>query len=159
MRFQHTDPHSLELDEMHPLFAGLLADLPRDAARHEEARGRLYPDPAGGTGDEEMRRDWDEHVRPGLAQLFASSREIVARDVAHLGTDAQDLRLVIPRDHIDAWLNALNQARLIIVEENGFTEADLDNREMPDLSTPRGLLLLKVHFYAHLQELLVEEAV
>lgn len=158
MSFQHSDPHTLELGEMHPLFAGLLADLPRDAARHENSLGRLYPDPSGEGGDEEMRRDWDEHVRPGLEQLFASSREIVERDLACLGKNAKGVHLVIPRDHIDAWLNALNQARLIIVEENGFTEADLDHREPPDLSTPRGVLLLKVHFYAHLQEMLVAEA-
>jgi hypothetical protein len=68
------------------------------------------------------------------------------------------IRLLIPSDHVDAWLNCLNQARLIIVEENRFTEADMDHREPPDLSTRRGLALLKVHFYAHLQEALVEVA-
>lgn len=156
MKFRRVDPSSLELEEMHPLFASLLAELPRVAARHDRARGRLYPDPVADTLDDEMRRDWDEHVRPGLAELFASSREIVARDVANFIAEPKSRRLVIPCDHIDAWLNALNQARLIIVEENGLTDADLDHREPPDLSTPRGLLLLKVHFYAHLQELLVD---
>ncbi|MBU3664332.1 MAG: DUF2017 family protein [Chthoniobacterales bacterium] len=156
MRFLRTDTGVVELREMHPFFAGLVAELPRVAARHEKAQSRLYPDPAGDGADQELRRDWEEHVRPGLEKLFAASREIVAGDVASMRPDQEDNRLVIPRDHIDAWLNALNQARLAIVEENGFVEADLDHREPPDLGTPRGLLLLKVHFYAHLQELLVE---
>lgn len=158
MNWRRINSRALELGQIHPLFAGLLADLPREAARHEKAGGRLFPDPTGGSGGDEMRHDWNEHVRPELEKLFASSREVVARDVARLGEDPENLKLVIPRDHIDAWLNALNQARLIIVEENGFTDADLDHREPPDLSTPRGLSLLKIHFYAHLQELLVEEA-
>ena len=73
-------------------------------------------------------------------------------------TSAAGSRCVIPRAHIDAWLNALNQARLVIVEENKFGERELSGAEAPDLSTRRGLSLLKVHFYAHLQELLVEAA-
>jgi hypothetical protein len=47
---------------------------------------------------------------------------------------------------------------LVIVEESNFSEADLDHREPPDLDTRRGLSLLKIHFYGHLQELLVEAA-
>jgi hypothetical protein len=66
--------------------------------------------------------------------------------------------VVIPGTHLEAWLNALNQARLVIVEESNFSEADLDHREPPDLDTRRGLSLLKIHFYGHLQELLVEAA-
>ena len=135
-----------------------MAELPKAAARHKKAQARLYPDPVGADGDAELRRDWKDHVRPELELLFASSRDIVARDLATLGRNGQGTCLVIPAGHLDAWLNALSQARLIIVEENKFTDADLDHREPPDLATRRGLSLLKVHFYAHLQELLVEAA-
>jgi len=158
MRFRQASADAWELRDIHPLFAGLLAELPKAAARHKKAQTRLYPDPVGAEGDEELRRDWKDHVRPELERLFASSREIVARDLATLGRNGQGTRLVIPANHLDAWLNALSQARLIIVEENKFTDADLDHREPPDLATRRGLSLLKVHFYAHLQELLVEAA-
>ena len=67
-------------------------------------------------------------------------------------------RLVIPADHVDAWINVLNQARLITVEMNNLSEEDLDDRGLPDLATHRGMALLRLHFYAHLQELLVEAA-
>ena len=62
----------------------------------------------------------------------------------------------MPRQHLDAWLNTLNQARLIVVEANQFTEADLDVSAPPDLSSRRGLALLKLHFYAHVQEMMLE---
>jgi hypothetical protein len=158
MRFRRASADSWELREIHPLFAGLLAELPKVAARHKKAQARLYPDPIGVDGEAELRADWKEHVRPELERLFTSNREVVARDLSMLGHNGQGTKLVIPAAHIDAWLNALSQARLIIVEENRFAEADLDHREPPDLATRRGMALLKVHFYAHLQELLVEAA-
>ena len=158
MRFRRASADSWELREIHPLFASLLADLPKVASRHKKAQARLYPAPTGGAAGAQLRRDWKEHVRPELERLFATSRDIVARDLESLGTAGQGTKVVIPDRHLDAWLNALNQARLIIVEENQLAESDLDHREPPDLATRRGLSLLKVHFYAHLQELLVEAA-
>jgi hypothetical protein len=158
MRFSRASPDSWELREIHPLFASLLVDLPKVASRHKKAQARLYPDPTGGAGDAQLRCDWKEHVRPGLEKLFATSRDIVARDLERLGPSGQGNKVVIPGNHLDAWLNALNQARLVIVEENQLSESDLDHREPPDLATRRGLSLLKIHFYAHLQELLVEAA-
>ena len=156
MRFRRASTESWELRDIHPLFASLLTELPKAASRHKKAQARLYPDPIGGEDHAEFRRDWKEHVRPELERLFASSREIVARDLSALGGNGT--KLVIPSGHLEAWLNALNQARLVIVEESNFSEADLDHREPPDLATRRGMALLKMHFYAHLQELLVEAA-
>ena len=136
MRLRRHSSAAWELSDIHPLFAGLLADLPRSASCHEEARGRLYPDPVGGHDDHgDLRADWREHVEPGLERLFAASREIVSRDIAALGRNGGGTSLVIPGKNLDAWLNALNQARLIIAEQNGFQETDLDHREPPDLTT------------------------
>ena len=158
MRFRRHSADAFELYELHPLFAELLADLPHAAARHNMAEQRVYPDPFGPEAEDEARSDWDEHVRPALVKHFASSRQVVARDLSSLGDGQRGGRCVIPAKHLDAWLNALNQARVVIVEENKFGEADLSAGEPPDLATRRGLSLLKVHFYAHLQELLVEAA-
>lgn len=146
---------SLELCDIHPLFAELLAELPRTAARHESARARLYPDPFRGEASPEDLADWREHVEPGLERHFAESRDLVSADLAAAAPPGPS-RCVIPGRNIGAWLNTLNQARFVVVEENRFGEDDLSGGESPDLSTRRGLSLLKVHFYAHLQELLVE---
>lgn len=161
MRFRRYSSDAFELCDIHPLFAEMLAELPRAASRHDGARSRLYPDPIGSDSADaigEDLEDWREHVHPELEQLFAGSREKVSADLGGFGAKSGSLRCVIPRENIDAWLNALNQARLVIVEENKFCERELSGAEPPDLSTRRGLSLLKVHFYAHLQELLVEAA-
>ncbi len=158
MRLRRTSTDSWELRDIHPLLATFLTELPKVAARHKKAQARLYPDPIGGAAHAEFRRDWKEHVRPELERLFASSRDIVARDLSAPGGHNHGTEVVIPCAHLEAWLNALNQARLVIVEESNFTEADLDHHEPPDLATQRGLSLLKIHFYGHLQELLIEAA-
>lgn len=158
MRLRRTSTDSWELRDIHPLLATFLSELPRVAARHKKAQARLYPDPIGGVAHAEFRRDWKEHVRPELERLFASSRDIVARDLSAPGGHNHGTKVVIPCAHLEAWLSALNQARLVIVEESNFTEADLDHHEPPDLATQRGLSLLKIHFYGHLQELLIEAA-
>ena len=158
MRLRRTSTDSWELRDIHPLLATFLSELPKVAARHKKAQARLYPDPIGGVAHAEFRRDWKEHVRPELERLFASSRDIVARDLSAPGGYNHGTKLVIPCAHLEAWLSALNQARLVIVEESNFTEADLDHHEPPDLATQRGLSLLKIHFYGHLQELLIEAA-
>lgn len=158
MRLSRLPNGSWEIRDIHPLFAGLLSELPRTAARHDKAGMRLYPDPVHSASHEDLCRDWRQHVRPELQRLFSTNREIVQRDLAQLGADGLGTRLVLSAANLDAWLNVLNQARLIIVEENEFGEKDLDHNEPPDLATRRGLALLKVHFYAHLQELLLEAA-
>ena len=159
MRFRRHSSDAFELCDIHPLFAELLAELPRAAARHDNARARIYPDPFQSSDSPvDGSDDWREHVHPELERLFAASRETVSADLGSARGGPAPNRCLIPRAHIDAWLNALNQARLVIVEENKFGERELSGVEQPDLATRRGLSLLKVHFYAHLQELLVEAA-
>jgi hypothetical protein len=62
----------------------------------------------------------------------------------------------IPSNHMDAWLNTLNQSRLAIAEENGFGEKDLSEEIVPDASNPRTLALFQISFYGFLQECLVK---
>jgi hypothetical protein len=145
----------LEFGGIHPFFAGLLLELPRVAGQQVHAEQRLYPAPTA-SGEEDLCADWRELVRPELENLFASNRELVAQELAAWKNPESGTPLQVHRGHVDAWLNTLNQARLIIVEKNRFTEADLDTSLPPDLATRRGLALLKVHFYAHVQELMIE---
>ena len=55
MRFRRASSDSWELREIHPLFASLIVELPKVAARHKKAQSRLYPDPTGGRGDTQLR--------------------------------------------------------------------------------------------------------
>lgn len=145
----------LEFGGIHPFFAGLLLELPRVAAQQQHAERRLYPAPVA-SGEEDLCADWREVVRPELESLFASHRQTVEQDLVAWKNPQSGAPLHVPRPHVDAWLNTLNQARLIIVEKNRFTEADLDTSLPPDLASRSGLALLKVHFYAHVQELMLE---
>lgn len=146
---------ALEFGGIHPFFAGLLLELPQVAAKQGHAERRLYPAPAA-AGEEDLCADWREVVRPELENLFASNRQSVEQDLMAWKNPEGGTTLLVPRGHVDAWLNTLNQARLIIVEKNRFTEGDLDASSLPDLASRRGLALLKIHFYAHVQELMLE---
>ena len=66
--------------------------------------------------------DWDEYVRPELRHLFLSARKTVEADLEKLSDRPGRLgRLVVPRAHGDAWLNTLNQARLILASKFNFS--------------------------------------
>lgn len=158
MRFRRYPSGDIELSDVRSPFTELLAEIPLVAARHEGAWARLYPDPVDPESDaaREVVQDWQELVRPGLEHLFASNRDIVSGDLAGMESPGESAQCVIPRAHFDAWLNTLNQARLVMVEENRFSERELSGQDPVDTGTRRGLLLFMVNFYGELQQLLVE---
>ncbi len=155
MRLQRCSADAWEVCDIPVFFEKTLRDLPHLASLHDEARSRLYPEPVENDGSDDLRNDWREHVHPELERLFASSRKIVSADLLRLKVDEKGLRLVIPATNFDAWLNTLNQARLSIAERNGFGEEELNHEMFPDVSTQQGMDLLRMQFYAFLQELLL----
>ena len=65
--------------------------------------------------------------------------------------------LRIPAKHADAWLNALNQARLVIAAKNNFTESELSDHFRSPIGSRRDLSLFQVNFYGFLQEFILRE--
>src|SRR6516164_8758401 len=65
--------------------------------------------------------------------------------------------LRIPTKHADAWLNALNQARLVIAVKNNFTELELNDHLRSPIGSRRDLSLFQVNFYGFLQEFILRE--
>ena len=119
-------------------------------------RERLYSSPSGGA-EPEFDSEWAEYVEPGLRQLFQSSLQVVEEDLsdfppAEPGT-LHTLR--IPVKHLDAWLNALNQARLALAERNRITDREMESA--PAGGDNRALALFQIHFYGFLQECFVRE--
>jgi hypothetical protein len=53
--------------------------------------------------------------------------------------------------HLEAWIHALNQARLALSARFGFTERDMEDA-IPIEGDQRALALFQVHFYGFLQE-------
>lgn len=156
MRIARHSSETWEISHIPSFFYECLRDLPSLAAVHDKVKSRLYPDPVTSDGPDDLREDWREHIQPELERLFAGSREIVAKDIGGLKPSHGELRVIVPTAHGEAWLNVLNQARLIIAEKNGFTERDFQHRELPDFSTQRGMDLLRMDFYAHMQMLILE---
>ena len=140
--------------------------------RYPEGSARLLPPPGV---DEELLLDWQDLVKPELRHLFDLERSVVGEDLSQM-QEVKDVEMLeqpkkgkevkksesvgwsleIPMDHADAWLTTLNALRLSLVEEQGFTEADLSRNEPPDFSSERGLALMQVNFYAFIQECLLQ---
>jgi hypothetical protein len=65
-------------------------------------------------------------------------------------------RFVILCAHGEAWLNALNQARLILAGKFEFTDEELSLHEVPRSFSRRDLVLLQINFYAAIQERIID---
>jgi hypothetical protein len=65
-------------------------------------------------------------------------------------------RLVILCAHGEAWLNALNQARLILATKFEFSDEELSLHEVPRSFSRRDLVLLQINFYAAIQERIID---
>ena len=145
---------SIEFIDIEPLEAELLRQVPGvcESGGDDRSEGRLFSDPAD-SSDSQFLTDWAEYVRPELRHLFLSSRNTVKEDLKKLSNLPGRLgRLVVPRAHSDAWLNALNQARLILATKFNFSDRELSMHEAPKWFSRRDLVLQQINFYAEIQE-------
>jgi hypothetical protein len=144
---------ALLLEEIPAFLFRLLGEISRRAdSKDPRTEARFFPDPAS---DHELMEDWKSFVQPGLMELFRSARETVQADLRGASESKGIFSLQIPKNHGDAWLSALNQARLAIAEESGFGEKDLASDVEPNPEDPRSMALFQMSFYGFLQECLV----
>jgi hypothetical protein len=109
---------------------------------------------------EEICAEWKSYVEPELRRLFRSATETVTADLAQLNGNEKSLRnrtLRIPLEHADAWLNALNQARLVIVAKNRFSDEELNDHDRSPIGSRRDLSLFQINLYGFLQEFILRE--
>ena len=150
---------ALQISDLDPFLAELLRQIPAstnsEGARDAEAR--LFSRPSA---EKEICTEWKSYVEPELRRLFRSSTQTVAEDLAQLNGNEKSLRnrgLIIPFEHADAWLNALNQARLVIAEKNKFSDEELNDHDRSPIGSRRDLSLFQVNFYGFLQEFILRE--
>jgi hypothetical protein len=158
--FLHRDPGSDALllsgiDE--PALVLLRLIVPSaDPEDDPNALDRLYSSPTGGE-DEAFDREWRELVTSDLQDEFTAAQEVVLKDIASItrqpGMEGEQIR--IPREHLDAWINTLNQARLTLAARHQFTEREMESS--PRESDPNAFVLMQVHFYGLLQERFIYE--
>lgn len=149
----------LELSELDPFLAELLRQIPNstDTEGAKTAEERIFSPPAD---DKELRDEWKAYVQPELRRLFRSATETVAADLKPLNGSSKpfaNCALRIPVKNAEAWLNTLNQARLVIAAKYGFTEAELSDHYRSPIGSRRDLSLFQVNFYGFLQEFILQE--
>ena len=151
----------LEMAELDPFLAELLRQIP-DSTRPdgaEAAENRLFSLPADAK-DEEICAEWKLYVEPELRRLFECATQTVANDLKMLNGSTKpfaNCTLRIPTRNAEAWLSALNQARLVIAAKYGFTEGELSDHYRSPIGSRRDLSLFQVNFYGFLQEFILQE--
>ena len=128
-----------------------LYGLPEILREREQVgvRDRLFPDPV--SNDDRLNSEWHETMDTDLHYLFASAEVTVVRDMATLSCGS----IVFPEAHFEAWLSALNQARIILGELYSVDEKDMSPEDIHP-ENERDQALLQIHIYGYLLQLLVE---
>jgi hypothetical protein len=152
---------ALEITEIDPFLAELLRQIPGSTGTEGSpaAAQRIFSPPAG-PAEKELRAEWKLYVEPELRKHFQSATEVVETDLEQLKEDDKPFAnraLRIPHAHSEAWLNALNQARLAIAAKYDFTEAELSDHYRSPIGSRRDLGLFQVNFYGFLQEFILRE--
>ena len=149
---------AIELSRIEQIEAELLKQVPAccELDPGSDAESRIFPAPANAT-EPDLLRDWEEYVRPELRHLFRSAKETVEADLGSLKMKVGRLgRFVVPLEHGESWLNALNQARLILAAKFEFSERELSAFDLPRTFSQRELVLHQINFYAAIQERIIE---
>jgi Domain of unknown function (DUF2017) len=153
--------NDVEISDLDPFLAELLRQIPASTKTEDSvpARERLFSAPAHAS-QKEICAEWKLYVEPELRRLFQSATETVAGDLEQLNgqEDAvSNCTLRISTQHADAWLNALNQARLAIAARYSFTETELCDHDRSPVGSRRDLSLFQINFYGFLQEFILRE--
>lgn len=153
------------LTGLEPFIVQLLREIPETGADRDPAVvARLHPAAAEGELQAEVEPDWEEYVRPEMRTLFADARHIVQRDLTKMKAEIvapadepvePTFRLAIPSKHFDAWLSALNQARLAIGARYHFTEQDMNDRPRFPIASERDYRLFQIDLYGYVQEMIL----
>lgn len=160
MEIRRRNAH-IEISELDPFLIELLRQIPAsaDPAGVAAAEQRLFSSPTTGN-ESEMCAEWKTYVEPELRRLFQTATQTVAEDLEQLNGNEKlfaNRTLRIPSKHADAWLSALNQARLVIATKNNFTETELNDHCRSPIGSRRDLSLFQVNFYGFLQEFILRE--
>ena len=159
LRLEVVDEKTVRLTGLAPLVADCLQRLDEILAHRDSpaAHRRLFPQPGA---DEASNAEWEQFVVPDLRHLFVTAAETVVRDLTALEADPQSpatFRVAFPTVHRDAWMSAINQARLILSEQFHVTDQAMERRDL-DPRNETDLALVRIHLLGWLLEVLVDFA-
>ncbi|MGA2138296.1 MAG: DUF2017 family protein [Verrucomicrobiia bacterium] len=158
LRVQPFDEKRIRISGIPPVLAFMLRELPEilELRDSPDAQTRLFPNPTA--EDEKANDEWREVTGPELRHLFVSAGETVARDLTALTADEaapQEHQVTFPVEHVNAWMSALNQARLILAAVHEIGDKDM-NRTDFDPTSSRDVAALRIHLLGYLLHLFVE---
>jgi hypothetical protein len=159
MKIHRLDTETVALEEIDSLLADLLHKIPlsTDPSGSEAATARLFPAPTEGR-EPSADADWQEYVEPELRELFRDAVGVVRADLKRFQSRATNgpVKLEVPVKHLEAWIHALNQARLALTARYSFSEREIES-ETPTEGGARMLVLFQIHFYGLLQEFFLQQ--
>ena len=119
-------------------------------------RDRLLPETCQ---DEDDEQHWREHAVPELERLFLSRAQLVRRDLENLRKLPKSVNavLLIPDDHVNAWLAALNAARLALYVLNDMTAEHMEEEGFTTASPKQQEAALRIGLLAEMQAVLLGE--
>lgn len=161
VRIYRPDQLTIAIDIPDALCLELLLQIPPSAKYDdcESARKRLFPEPIGeaklGSVEAVISQDWEDFVVPDLEALFQTAIETVQSDLNGIDmTDAQEeCVLRIPVSHLEAWLHALNQARIALAARHGLAYED---PEEGTLIGERAVAFSQMQVYGEIQAVLIK---
>lgn len=157
MEFAVPDGRHVCFRYIHPRLAEQLREMPEYLANlSDKSEQRFFPSPTESNDMENFRSDWKAYVESDLHDQFRSARDIVASDLRGMTKSGEGLELLIPENHIDAWLNVLNQARLALEEDFGISSRQIDFTTTDEVAEDMGLAVLRNELFIFMQECLVQ---
>jgi hypothetical protein len=117
-------------------------------------RGRLLPETCS---DADAEEQWRQHAVPELERLFLSRAQLVRRDLGTLRRmpKSGNHLLLIPDAHVNAWLAALNAARLALFTLNDLTAEHMEADAFVAAEPKQQEALLRIHLLAEMQSVLL----
>lgn len=120
----------------------------------DRVRRRLLPETCH---EDEDEAHWREHAVPELERLFLSRAHLVQRDLDKLRRlpDTEGQVLLISHEHVNAWLAALNAARLALYELNDLTAAHMETEGFSGASAKQQEAIIRISLLAEIQAVLL----
>lgn len=157
MEFFETPGGRLGLRDIPSILAELLRLVPSAAECDlEKVEQRIFPSPSPGADGGEVCEDWKAHVEPELHSLFQNSRQVVEADLRGMKETDGVFALEFSRGHAEAWANALNQARIVLVTRHNIGDREMSEPFPLEIQTERDFALLQIYFYGEVLQWLVE---
>lgn len=145
----------LLLEGLDRAIAMCLRQVPAILARRESGSSRERFHPHAIPSDTGRNAEWHRLMDDDLRHLFEAAADTFAGDLKELDLRREEIRF--PAAHLKAWMNAINQARVVLSEEHGFEAVDMQSDDF-SAGSQRDAALLYVQLLGYVLQVLVEFA-